>query len=75
MSISYKNLVFTGDGIEKIRDYKLIYYLYAKDLGDKKSIRILYKYQYYMTNFEKSTNPEWAKFTIQMNNLYKEYLN
>lgn len=63
------------DNVQAIQMYELIYYLYAKDLGDKKSLRILYKYQYYMTNFEKNTNPEWAEFTTQMNNLYKEYLN
>ncbi|MTI65594.1 MAG: hypothetical protein FH753_03235 [Firmicutes bacterium] len=63
------------DNVQAIKMYELIYYLCAKDLGDKKSLRMLYKYQYYITNFEKKTNPEWGKFITQMTNLYKEYLN
>lgn len=59
------------NNVQAIQMYELIYYLYGKDLGDKKSLRILYKYQYSMTNFEKNINPEWGEFTTQMNNIYK----
>lgn len=50
--------------------YELIFYLYRVDKSDKKSLRILYKYQYYLTKHEKNTNPEWGKFIEAMESLY-----
>ncbi len=58
------------DSIEAIRMYELIYYLFAKGFSDKESLRILYKYQYYLTYREKETNPAWGEFTSKMNDLY-----
>lgn len=58
------------DNVQAIKMYELIYYLYKKDIGDKKSLRILYKYQYYLTQHEKKTNPEWRQFISKMDPLY-----
>lgn len=58
------------DNVQTIQMYELIYYLYTKGLGDNKSLRFLYKYQYYLTKSEKETNLEWGKFIDQMNILY-----
>jgi len=62
------------DNVQAIQMYELIYYLYAKGLGNNKSLRILYKYQYHLTDREKNTNPEWGAFTSQMNELYQDYI-
>lgn len=59
------------DNVQAIKMYELIYYLYALGLGDNQSLRMLYKYQYYLTDFEKKSNPEWGEFVTQMNVLYK----
>ena len=53
--------------------FELIYYLYVKNKGEKKLLRMLYKYQYYLTEHEKKTNPEWGDFVNQMNLLYQQY--
>ena len=58
------------DNVKAIQMYELIFYLYAKNLGDKDSLRMLYKYQYYLTDHEKRTNPEWGEFISTMNNIY-----
>lgn len=58
------------DNVQAIKMYELIYYLYKKNIGDKKSLRILYKYQYYLTQHEKKTNPEWGQFIEKMDLLY-----
>lgn len=62
------------DNIEAIRMYELIYFLFAKDFGDKESLRILYKYQYYLTDREKKTNPGWGDFTSRMNDFYAGWI-
>jgi len=49
--------------------HELIFYLYKAALGDKKSLRMLYKYQYYLTRNEKNSNPEWNKFIELMETL------
>lgn len=54
--------------------YELIYYLHKMDFGDRKSLRILYKYQYYLTPYEKKNNPEWGQFVEGMNILYSSVL-
>lgn len=59
------------DNVKAIQMYELIFYLYTKNLGDKDSLRMLYKYQYYLTDHEKRTNPEWGEFASTMENLYK----
>ena len=51
--------------------YELIYYLYKTNSSDKRGLRMLYKYQYYLTKNEKETNPEWGQFTKAMESIYK----
>ena len=51
-----------------------VYYLYKKNKYDKKALRILYKYQYYLTNGDKRVNPEWGSFIEQMDALYSGML-
>lgn len=63
------------DNVNAIHMFELIYYLYINNKGDKKRLRMLYKYQYYLTEFEKRTNPEWGEFINQMNILYEDYVN
>ncbi len=58
------------DNVEAIKMYELIYYLYVKGLGNNKSLRILYRYQYYLTDREKKTNPERGEFISGMIDLY-----
>ena len=55
---------------EIVQMYELIYYLYKIDRYDKKALRILYKYQYYLTYGDKRVNPEWGSFIEQMDVLY-----
>ena len=59
------------DNVQAIKMYELIYYLYRNDLGDKTAMKMLYKYQYYLTDREKRTNPDWGDFSSIMNSLYK----
>lgn len=61
------------DNVKAIHMFELIYYLYLKNKKDRKSLRMLYKYQYYLTEHEKRTNPEWGDFISQMNGLYQDY--
>lgn len=60
------------DNVKAIQMYELIFYLYTKNLGDKDSLRMLYKYQYYLTEHEQRINPGWAGFTSAMENLYRQ---
>jgi len=41
------------DNIQAVKMYELIFYLYRTDSSEKKNLRILYKYQYHLTNYEK----------------------
>jgi hypothetical protein len=59
------------DNVKAIQMYELIFYLYNKNQGDKDSLRMLYKYQYYLTDHEKRTNLEWSEFIRIMNTLYQ----
>lgn len=59
------------DDMEFLRSFDVIYYL-TKSGYDKKGLRILYKYLYYMTAYEKKTNPSWEEFISQMDELYQE---
>lgn len=38
------------DNVQAIKMYELIYYLYIMNLSEKQSLKILYKYQCYLTN-------------------------
>lgn len=69
--IEKASLWSTGlDNVQAIHMYELIYYLYSNSLADKKSLRMLYKYQYYLTDREKATNLEWGEFIKMMGTLY-----
>lgn len=59
------------DNLHAIKMYELIYYLLRNNKGDKESLRMLYKYQYYLTNREKATNPSWERFIAGMDMLYQ----
>lgn len=58
------------DNMQIVQMYELIYYLYKTDRYDKKTLRVLYKYQYYLTSGDKRVNPEWGSFIEQMDALY-----
>lgn len=61
------------DNVKAIHMFELIYYLYVKNKGEKKLLRMLYKYQYYLTEHEKRTNPGWGDFIDRMDVLYRNY--
>ena len=61
------------DNVQAIKMYELIYYLFSNDLADKTAMKMLYKYQYYLTDQEKSTNPGWGDFSASMDRLYESY--
>ncbi len=50
--------------------YEMIYYLYREGKYDSKGLRLLYKYQYFLTRREKAQNPEWGMFVEGMKRLY-----
>lgn len=62
------------DNMQIVQMYELIYYLYKKGRYDKKALRILYKYQYYLTSGDKRVNPDWGSFIEQMDAIYNEVL-
>lgn len=59
------------DDMEFLHSYDVIYYLVQFGKYDKKELRKLYKYLYYMTDHEKRTNPSWDEFIQQMDVLYR----
>lgn len=67
--------LLTGlDDMQIVQMYELIYYLYKTGRYDNKALRILYKYQYYLTAGDKRINPEWGCFVKQMDLLYNGIL-
>ena len=58
------------DNLQAVKMYELIFYLHTTNRGDKKALKMLYKYQYYLTRREKQMNPEWGLFTSAMEALY-----
>ena len=67
--------LMTGlDDMQIVQMYELIYYLYKTGRYDNKDLRILYKYQYYLTAGDKRINPEWGCFIEQMDLLYNGIL-
>ncbi len=58
------------DNVQVIKMYELIFYLYKTNKSDNKALRMLYKYQYYLTSHEKQRNPEWSQFINIMEALY-----
>jgi hypothetical protein len=53
-----------------LQAYEIIYYLYTTGKYDSKGLRMLYKYQYHLTEQEKKKNPEWGVFVAAMDALY-----
>ena len=60
------------DDMEFLHSFDVIYYLAHTGKYDKKGLRILYKYLYYLTPSEKRTNPSWDDFIHQMDELYQQ---
>jgi hypothetical protein len=58
------------DNVHAIKMYELIFYLCRKNAGNKKALRMLYKYQYYLTPNEKRMNAAWNQFIGGMDLLY-----
>ena len=58
------------DNVQAIKMYELIFYLYKTGAADKQALRMLYKYQYYLTSREKETNTGWGVFIEAMEALY-----
>lgn len=58
------------DNVQAIKMYEIIYCLYKIKGGDPRALRMLYKYQYYLTHYEQKINPEWRQFISVMENLY-----
>lgn len=54
------------DNVQAIKMYELIYYLCKNNLGSKTAMKMLYKYQYYLTNHKKSINPSWGDFSSSL---------
>ncbi len=59
------------DTVQTIEMYEIIFFLYVRYPSIRKSLRMLYKYQYYCTSHEKSKNPEWGAFIKDMETLYQ----
>ncbi|PKL26932.1 MAG: hypothetical protein CVV46_14160 [Spirochaetae bacterium HGW-Spirochaetae-2] len=62
------------DTVQAIKMYEIIFYLCVRTPSLRKSLRMLYKYQYYLTKNEKSTNPEWESFVKSMESMYRSHL-
>ena len=58
------------DNVQAIKIYELIFYLHKHGSSTSKGLKMLYKYQYYLTKHEKTTNPEWGEFIKDMEVLY-----
>lgn len=54
-----------------VQMYELIYYLYKCGKYNNSQLRILYKYQYYLSPADKRCNPDWGSFIAQMDKLYE----
>jgi hypothetical protein len=62
------------DTVQAIKMSEIIFYLCVRTPSLRKSLRMLYKYQYHLTKSEKTTNPEWGSFIKSMESLYQPYL-
>ncbi|HIQ99024.1 MAG TPA: hypothetical protein IAB23_05010 [Candidatus Scybalocola faecavium] len=58
------------DDMKLLQSYEVIYYLYKMEKYDTKGLRMLYKYQYYLTGQEKRKNPDWGVFIVEMDQTY-----
>ncbi|MFR8312616.1 MAG: hypothetical protein ACLVBP_09860 [Ruminococcus sp.] len=62
------------DEMELLEMYDVIYYLYCTGRYSTEGLRLLYKYEYYLTKQEKKTNPSWGDFIAKMNIIYGKNL-
>ena len=70
-----KNADELGTGLSDmgiVQMYELIYYLYKTTNYDTTALRLLYKYLYFLTQREKTNNPDWGTFLLKMDALYSE---
>lgn len=58
------------DDMGLLQSYEILYYLYKMGKYDSKGLKMLYKYQYYLTSREKTQNPDWGSFIASMDELY-----
>lgn len=58
------------DDMELLEMYDVIYYLYRTNRYSREGLRLLYKYEYYLTKREKEENPNWSDFIQAMDLLY-----
>jgi len=58
------------DEMELLEMYDVIYYLYCVGKYPTEGLRLLYKYEYYLTKQEKKMNLAWGEFIEKMNALY-----
>ncbi len=59
------------DTVQTIKMYEILFFLYVRYPSIKKSLKMLYKYQYYLTKNDKLINPEWGVFIKDMESLYQ----
>jgi len=50
--------------------YEILYFLNRKKCYSAKGLKKIYKYLYYLTKTERSTNPNWNEFVDRMRSLY-----
>ena len=62
------------DGMGILKMYEVIHYLFKRGMSDGKSLRALYKYQYYLTQRERGQNPGWGEFLNLLDALYGQYV-
>ncbi len=58
------------DNISSLRLFELIYYLYKKSDVERKNLKMLYKFYYYLTKYEQSINIGWGDFIKEMDKIY-----
>lgn len=60
------------DNVNSIEMFELIYFFFKKGYSSSKNLKMLYKYEYYLTQREKSVNPNWNDFVSMMDTLYND---
>jgi hypothetical protein len=59
------------ENVRMLKFYDLIFYFYkTSEEINKKQLRMLYKYLYYLTKDEQEKNPSWNEFIIECEKLY-----
>lgn len=69
--VEMADILHTGlDDMSILQSYHVLFYLYHTGKYDNKKLKMLYKYQYFATEKERTTNPSWSEFTQKMDALY-----